>query len=163
MCSLLLILLSYPLEIDSVAEASVVIDHSYNSETRQLDATISGLVANTEIENYLLTVLIKENRLVGKQADSQTSWKAAPWLEYMHTRVARKFLTAALGDEVKVENQAFSKTFSITIDKAWVAENCCIVAYITPLSPQRPVINAEQTPLIKGTTGGELYMPNLCH
>ena len=152
-------LLSYPLEIDSVAEASVVIDHSYNSETRQLDATISGLVANTEIENYLLTVLIKENRLVGKQADSQTSWKAAPWLEYMHTRVARKFLTAALGDEVKVENQAFSKTFSITIDKAWVAENCCIVAYITPLSPQRPVINAEQTPLIKGTTGGEQYFP----
>ena len=144
---------------DTTAEASVVIEHTYNAETRQLDVTVSGQVANTEVTEYLLTVLIKENGLIGKQADYYWSWKTAGFKEFMHPCVARDLLTVSqLGDTVKVENQAYSKTFTYTVSEKCVAENCNVVAYITPLA-KKPIINAEETPLVAGTTGGAEYLP----
>ena len=144
---------------DTTAEASVVIEHTYNAETRQLDVTVSGQVANTEVTEYLLTVLIKENGLIGKQADYYWSWKTAGYKEFMHPCVVRDLLTVSqLGDTVKVENQAYSKTFTYTVSEKWVAENCNVVAYITPLA-KKPIINAEETPLVAGTTGGKEYQP----
>ena len=144
---------------DTVAEASVVIDHTYNTETRELNVTVSGQVANTTTTEYLLTVLIKENGLIGKQADYYWSWKTSGYKEFMHPCVARDLLTVSqLGDTVKVENQAYSMTFTYTVSEKWVAENCNVVAYITPLA-KKPVINAEETALVAGTTGGAEYLP----
>ena len=143
---------------DTVAEASVVIEHQFDAATRRLDVTVSGQVANKDRAEYLLTILIKENRLVGKQADAFCSWKGAKWKEYMHPRVVRDMVTATFGDTVKVENQAYSYTTSYVVDDEWVAENCCVVAYLTPLE-KSPVINAEQAPLVVGTEGGEQYGP----
>ena len=138
------------------AEASVVINHTYNAN--QLDVKISGLVANPEVNEYLLTVIVKENGLTGKQADYQYSWKTKGFKEFLHPRVTRCVLTAALGDTILVKNQRYSKSLTYTLPENWVAENCCIVAYITPLN-KKPVINAEQVPLVTGTTGGEEYLP----
>lgn len=144
----------------TTAEASVVIDHTYNAETRELNVTVSGQVASTSTNSeYLLTVLIKENGLIGKQADYYWSWKTSGYKEFMHPCVARDLLTVSqLGDTVLVENQAYSKTFTYTVSEKWVAENCFVVAYITPLS-KKPIINAEETPLVAGTTGGAEYQP----
>ena len=143
----------------TTAEASVVIDHTYNAETRELNVTVSGQVANTEVTEYLLTVLIKENGLIGKQADYYWSWKTAGYKEFMHPCVVRDLLTVSqLGDTVKVENQAYSMTFTYTVSEKWVAENCNVVAYITPLA-KKPIINAEETPLVAGSTGGTEYQP----
>ena len=144
---------------DTVAEASVVINHTFDTETRELNVTVSGQVANTTTTEYLLTVLIKENGLIGKQADYYWSWKTAGYKEFMHPCVVRDLLTVSqLGDTVKVENQAYSKTFTYTVSEKWVAENCNVVAYITPLA-KKPIINAEETPLVAGTTGGKEYQP----
>jgi hypothetical protein len=123
-----------------------------------LDITVSGQVANKDRQAYLLSILIKENGLVGKQEDAYCSWKGAKWKEYMHPRVVRDLVTATLGDTVRVENQAYSYSTSYVIDTAWVPENCCVVAYLTPLE-KSPVINAEQAPLVAGTEGGEQYGP----
>lgn len=144
---------------DTVAEASVVIQHTYDAATRQLSVTVGGQVANPDVSAYLLTVLIKENRLVGKQQDYYHTWQQAPWREFMHARVVRDVLNAsAYGDTVIVENKAYSHTLTYTLNEEWVPENCCIVAYITPLE-MMPIINAEQAPLVAGTTGGREYMP----
>ena len=143
---------------DTVAEASVVIEHTYDAASRQLDVTVSGQVANLDRIAYLLSILIKENGLVGKQEDAYCSWKSAKWKEYMHPRVVRDLVTATLGDTVKVENQAYSYSTSYILNEEWLPENCCIVAYITPLE-KSPIINAEQVPLVAGTTGGEEYGP----
>jgi hypothetical protein len=126
--------------------------------TRKLDVTVSGEVANKEVEKYLLSILIKENGLVGKQADQYTSWKRANWLEYMHTRVVRDFITETFGDTVYVNHQTYSYSASYTLDKEWVAENCCLVAYLTPIEKQ-PIINVEQVAIVAGTEGGEQYEP----
>jgi hypothetical protein len=143
---------------DTVAEASVVIEHTFDAATRQLDVTVSGQVANTDRTAYLLSILIKENGLVAKQEDAYCSWKSVKWKEYMHPRVVRDLVTATLGDTVKVENQAYSYSTSYILDEEWLPENCCIVAYITPLE-KSPIINAEQVPIMVGTEGGEQYGP----
>ena len=143
---------------DTVAEASVVIDHQFDAATRRLDVTVSGQVANPGRKEYLLSILIKENGLVGRQEDAYSSWKGAKWQEYMHPRVVRDMVTATFGDMVKVENQVYSYSTSYVIDEEWVPENCCVVAYLTPLE-KSPVINAEQAPLVAGTDGGEQYGP----
>ena len=143
---------------DTVAEASVVIEHQFDKVTRRLDVTVSGQVANTDRKEYLLSILIKENGLVGRQEDAYCSWKGAKWKEYMHPRVVRDMVTATFGDTVKVENQAYSYTMSYIIDEEWVPENCCVVAYLTALE-KSPVINAEQVALVAGTEGGEQYGP----
>jgi hypothetical protein len=145
------------------AEASVVINHSYNATNNELSVTVSGFVGDTTITEYLLTILIKENGLIGKQADYALSWqvsgKTCGYMEYQHPRIVRDVLVSdALGDTLEIVNQMYSKTYTYTIPVSWVAENCCIVAYITPLAA-RPIINAEQQPLIPGTTGGEEYLP----
>ena len=143
---------------DTVAEASVVIEHQFDVATRRLDVTVSGQVANTDRKEYLLSILIKENGLVGRQEDAYCSWKGTKWQEYMHPRVVRDFVTATFGDTVRVENQAYSYTTSYVVDDEWVAENCCVVAYLTPLE-KNPVINAERVALVAGTEGGEQYGP----
>lgn len=143
---------------DTVAEASVVIEHQFDEVTRRLDVTVSGQVANADRKVYLLSILIKENGLVGRQEDAFCSWKGTKWKEYMHPRVVRDMVTATFGDTVKVENQAYNYTRSYIIDEAWVPENCCVVAYLTPLE-KSPVINAEQVALVAGTEGGEQYGP----
>ena len=143
---------------DTLSEASVVIEHQFDAATRRLDVTVSGQVANKDRAEYLLTILIKENRLVGKQADANTSYKKTGWVEYMHPRVVRGVVTATLGDTVKVVNQAYSYSTSYSVSKEWVADNCCVVAYLTPRE-KSPVINAEQVPLVAGTEGGEQYGP----
>ena len=143
---------------DTVAEASVVIDHEFDADTRRLDITVSGQVANKDRQAYLLSILIKENGLVGKQEDAFCSWKGAKWQEYMHPRVVRDMVTATFGDTVKVENQVYKYTTSYIIDETWVPVNCCVVAYLTPLE-KSPVINAEQVALVASTEGGEQYGP----
>ena len=143
----------------TTAEASVVIDHNYNADTRELNVTVSGQVADATVTEYLLTVLIKENGLIGKQADYYWSWKTSGYKEFMHPCVVRDLLCAdALGDKIEVVNQAYSKNYTFTVPEAWVAENCQVVAYITSTS-KKPIINAEETPLVAGTTGGTEYQP----
>lgn len=140
------------------AAVSVKIQHTYNADSRKMDITVSGESSYATDGKFLLSVLIKENRLVGKQADYYYAWGDYMWKEFMHARVIRGMLTPALGDTIVMNNKAYSKTYSYTIPAEWVAENCCIVAYITPVSYQ-PVINAEQVVLVEGTTGGEEYNP----
>ena len=145
-------------KLDTTAEASVVINHTYNAETRELNVTVSGQVANTTTTEYLLTVLIKENGLIGKQADYYWSWKTSGWKEFLHPCVIRGFVSQHFGDSVFVENQAYSKTYTYSLNKNWIPENCFVVAYITSLD-KKPIINAEETPLVAGTTGGAEYKP----
>ena len=143
---------------DTISEASLVIEHTFDESTKQLDITVSGeMDVHVDID-MLLTVLIKENGLVGKQADYQYSWQTAPWKEFMHTRVVRDVVTAALGDTIRIKDKNYTHKLTYTLAEDWNPENCCIVAYLTPLAT-KPIINAAQTPLIVGSTGGEQYIP----
>ena len=140
------------------AIASVNIDRTYDPETRALKVKVSGEVGTTELTEVRLSILIKENGLVGPQADYYWTW-TGEWSEFMHTRVVRCMLTAALGDKVTVTDQAYSLVKEYTVPAEWVDTNCVVVAYITNKN-YKPIINAEQVVLVEGTTGGEEIEPH---
>ena len=140
------------------AIASVNIERTYDPATRALKVKVSGEVGTTELTEVRLSILIKENGLVGKQADYGWAW-TGEWSEFMHTKVVRDMLTAALGDKVTVENQTYSLEKEFTVPTEWVDSNCVVVAYITNKN-LKPIINAEQVALVDGTTGGEEIVPH---
>ena len=146
--------------VDSLTSpVSVVIDRTYDPATRTVNLTVSGQVADPAIKTLKINALIKENAIVGTQTDYNFAWgETKQWREYLHMATARDFFSAALGDEVKVENQAYSKSYTMTIDSNWVDTNCTIVAYVTKTA-NVPVLNAEQAPLVEGTQGGEQFKP----
>ena len=140
-------------ELEKTTYASVAINHTFDAASGEINVSVSGLVADTTVSELLLTVLVKENNLIGAQADYY-SWEG--WSEFRHNKVARIFLTAAIGDKVSVEKQQYTATFTGKLANIADANNCVVVSYITPTTKE-PIINAEQTPLVKGTTGGEEY------
>lgn len=140
------------------AEASVNIAHTYDAPTRALHIDVSGEVVNSNWRQLMVTVLIKEGNLVGKQADQQLTFSSGSWREYLHTRVVRAVLTKALGNVVDVVDNAYQYSIDYVLDDAWKAEDCSIVAYITPLG-HAPIINAEQASVVAGSEGGEQYYP----
>ena len=142
-------------ELEKTTYASVVINHTFDAATGELSVTVSGLVADTTVSELALTVLVKENNLIGAQADFYGSWEG--WEEFRHNKVVRTFLTAATGDKVSVEKQQYTATFTGKLANIADANNCVVVAYITT-TDNEPIINAEQTPLVKGTTGGEEFL-----
>ena len=145
---------SFQLLDSATSTVSVVIDHEYNPETRKLSITVHGQVADTNISKIKLSALIKENALAGQQADYYFAWDGA-WSEYLHMAVPRDFCSASLGDEVAVTNQTYSKTYTAEVDSTWVDTNCTIVAFAANINADgKDVYNAEEVPLVEGTTGG---------
>ena len=142
-------------ELEDSTYASVAIKHSFDAATRNLNIVVNGLVADTTVSELQLTVLIKENNLIGSQADYLSTWDG--WTEFRHNKVVRTFLTAPLGDKIAVEKQQYADTLTTTLDEAWNPDNCVIVAYITPTNNQ-PIINAEQASVVANTTGGEEFL-----
>lgn len=143
-----------PLNDADSAIANVVIVPSYDAASRELKLTVKGNVLDETIESLRLSVLIKESGMVGKQADYYGSWEG--WSEFCHVKTVRAMLSEPMGDVVEVSKGKYSADYTFSVPAKWVAENCMIVAYITEdATTVKPIINAEQTPLVEGTKGGE--------
>lgn len=143
-----------PLNDSDSAIANVVIESSYDAASRELKLTVKGNVLDDAIESLRLSVLIKESGTVGAQLDFYETWEG--WSEFRHVKTVRAMLTAAMGDAVEVSKGKYSADFTYSVPAKWVAENCMIVAYIAEdATTVQPIINAEQTPLVEGTKGGE--------
>lgn len=135
------------------AVLSVIIERDYNPTTRELQITVHGQVANPAISAINVSTVIKENALAGEQADAYFAWSGI-WQEYLHMATLRDFYCSkAIGDEIAVINQTYSKTYTVTVDSTWVDENCTIVAFATKTDGYE-VYNAAEVPLVEGTDGG---------
>lgn len=143
--------------------ASVEIDRTYDNASRQLTLTVHGKCLDlSKYNKFNLSVLIKENNLIGRQADAYNG----TWTQYRHNKVVRTMLTADLGDEVACDAEGnYSQNFTFAVPAQWKENECCVVAYIasvknegTVLKPCYPIVNAEQVVLVEGTDGGEKFV-----
>ena len=140
-------------ELEETTYASIEIKHTYDAANKDISINVSGLVADTTVKSVKLTVLIKENNLIGEQADNYGPWEG--WEEFRHNKVTRIFVTDPMGTELSVKKQKYGIATSVALDEKWNADNCVIVAYITESTKNSsPVINAEQVAVINGK-GGE--------
>ena len=130
--------------------ASIDIRNTYNAETRELKVNLSGKVVKDDHPALYMTVLIKESGMVNTQADYYGTYEG--WQEFRHTNAVRAFLTDAKGDELIIGKRQYNTEYTITLKEGWVPENCMVVAFIT--EDFKPVVQAEQQPVIAGTQGG---------
>ena len=130
--------------------ASLNIANSYDASSRELKVKVSGLVGRDDIGLLQLTVLVKESGMVDYQSDYYNTFEG--WKEFRHTNAVRAFMTAPKGDAIEVNDQHYSAEYTLTLNTKWVPENCMVVAFLGEAF--KPVIQAEQKPVVTGTQGG---------
>ena len=132
--------------------ASVNIQNTYNSGTRELKVVVSGVICKDNYPELSLTVLIKESGMIASQADYYDTFEG--WKQFRHANAVRAFLTEkAKGDPITVQdNMHYEAQFVINLKEAWVPENCMVVAVLSEAF--KPVIQAAQKPVVDGSKGG---------
>ena len=131
--------------------ASIKMENTFDAASRELKVRLTGRVLNAdEHPNLFMTVIVKESGMIDTQADYYGSYEG--WQEFRHANAVRVFLTAAKGDSIHVENGRYSMELTTTLKDEWVADNCMAVAFIT--EDFKPVVQAEQRPVVAGTQGG---------
>ena len=146
-------LASYTLKEATTATSVVSLSRQYDAATHELTITATGKTGDQDLDSVLLTVAITESGVIATQEDYMYTWEG--WQKFVHTHAVRMFATAALGDPVRMKNRTFSATYKVTLKEKWVADNCEIVAWITPGADNWPVLNAAKLAVVEGTQGGE--------
>lgn len=130
--------------------ASVLINNTYDADSRTLNVHVSGALATTDAPALYLTVLVKESGMIDSQADYYNTFEG--WQEFRHANAVRAYLSAPKGDAVDILNQRYSADYTLTLNAKWVPENCMVVAFLS--EDFQPVVQAEQRPVVASTTGG---------
>lgn len=135
------------------ATEKVEIVPSYDAASRKLTLTVKGETSRKDLAGVMLTVVLTESGMQGRQQDYNDSWEG--WTKFTHTHAVRKYLSEALGDDVLFVKQRFETEYEVTLDSKWVAENCQVAAWITELDMSYPVLNAAKAVVVPGSKGGE--------
>ena len=128
---------------------SVVLENTFDAASRMLSVTVTGQVLTDEYPTLALTVVLKESGMVDFQADERTF---EGWQEFRHANAVRAYLSAPLGDVLSIKEHTYSVQYGLQLDEEWIAENCAVVAFVS--ADFQPVLQAEQQPVVAGTTGG---------
>lgn len=113
-------------------EADVKITNTYNSAANSLDVKVV-VTSLTDISSKInLAVYIKEDSLVSLQTDYDHN--PVDISGYTHRYVMRGAINSTWGDVVGETgmsmNQSLTKTYSYTLNSAWNAAHCKVVAFV---------------------------------
>ncbi len=119
--------------VDSILRTSskinMEISNSFNVTSRELNATIKSTFLTDFSTNLKLVVVITEDSLISPQADG-----ANIIANYVHMHVLRVSITDTWGEVIVsgsiVAEEEIEKSYTYTLDAAWIEKNCMIVAYI---------------------------------
>lgn len=123
------------------AFASVDIATDYDEASRKLNITVSGNsvdgFSSFVGEDAVLTVYVTEDDIVAAQSNNGVMDR-----NYVHNNVVRDIVsTSIFGDPIAwIGSNAYSNTYTITLDEEWNVDNMHVVAFIS-----RPmVVNGNQ-------------------
>ena len=133
--------------------ASVNIANTYDANSRKLHVKVTGQIGKADFPALKLTVLVKESGMIGYQVDSYNAFIG--WTEFRHTNAVRAFLTETFGDPISIvdKNRSYTAEYDIELSDKWNAESCMVVAFLTA-EEDKPVVQAEQSPVVSGSKGG---------
>lgn len=104
-------------------------DVEYDEATRNLKVDVTSKALVELPDTYSLTVCVMEDSIVGKQLLPTGDDK-----NYIHRHVFRKTLNGTWGEELNTSALApgdqIKKSYSVTLDEAYNAEQCYIIAYV---------------------------------
>lgn len=125
---------------------------SNTCEDGKVKIHVAGKLKAEAPQNLLLSVVIKESGLHGKQLDPQHTL-AGMWEDYVHSDVIRAFVSATGGDPIAQDGGQYEADYEIELHPDWVADNCMVVAFLTDEKSLNVVQTAEK-PVVEGTKGG---------
>lgn len=113
------------------AFATINIEPSYNSDTRELVIKVSGEAEDVFNEfmgdDAAITVYLTEDSLISRQME----FTELDWVDkYVHNHVLRAFVTDKFGDGINWDGNKYENVFTAKIDDTWKTENMEIVAFI---------------------------------
>ena len=131
--------------------ASIVLTNTYDAASRQLKVHVRGALCNDSHPALNLTVLVKESGMIDYQADYFYTYEG--WQEFCHANAVRAYLTDPKGNAITVDDtRHYEADYTLTLNSKWNPDNCMVVAFLS--EDFKPVIQAEQKPVVNGTKGG---------
>lgn len=130
--------------LEAPAPAEIELTSDYDASTRLLTVNYK-LIFNVEYSGELnMNLWITEDGIVGPQMTNGPRDE-----NYVHNHVARTTLTGDWGTSIGnafTFDQVVEGSASITLDAAWVADNCEIVGFLQ--TPSKKVEQVEQIPVV---------------
>ncbi len=126
--------------IQNTSKLDLAVENSYDDESRTAEITVSGM--GIEAVSGTLQVWLIEDGITGwqKQSDGSTD------PEYIHNHVFRTAVNDIDGESFSVsEGSTQTRTFTITLDDDWAAENVSAVAIV---ADSGGVIQSVKAPII---------------
>jgi hypothetical protein len=126
------------------------LESSFDPDTRLLTVNVEMYyTGDSPTGTDYLSVLIKENHIVGPQVDYGPSGNHSA---YDHMHVFRGYLSATWGDAIgnPVAGTTELRTLTFTVPEAWNVDNCEVVALVS--EDHSEVYQAREVPAVDGTT-----------
>ncbi len=112
---------------EQTAELDIVCN--YNEETRKLDVEVKTTFLQEQNGKFFVTACLIEDSIIGRQVEPE-----GVNTEYVHRHVLRGAINGTWGAEIfdgtTPTNEEISTSCNITIDEAYNAEQCYVVAYV---------------------------------
>jgi hypothetical protein len=117
------------------------VSKSYNTNTRQLSATINSTALQNLTGQYKITYVVIENNINYQQNHYASCGTPGYHPAYIHDWVTRNIVNGATGENINTgtwtQNQTIPKTVTTTLDASWIASNCSLIVFVykdnTPL------------------------------
>ncbi len=115
--------------LDAEPELKIEIENTYNSGNNTLEVKVKNSTLTDINADLKLVVYLLESKIIAKQATTHE-----PIEDYEHNHVLRKGITETFGIPIfsnpTAINTEDSKTFNITLNSDWIADNCEVIAFI---------------------------------
>lgn len=134
------------LELQEAPRVLIDINNNYDEVTRELETCVTlQMMDDLSVEeSVFLTVMLTENNVVDLQLTPESS---EPDPNYVHKHVFREALTGAAGNLIQDEVTTGSfvqRSFAITLDEKYKADDCHIVAFVHVGGETKVVLQAEE-------------------
>jgi hypothetical protein len=131
-----------------------ILTQTYNTGTHQLDVSLNATALQDLTGQYFINYVITEDNLVYTQSGNTYCIGGTT---YVHKWVVRNMVNSANGEALNTgtswtNGQVINKSFSTTLNTAWVDANCKVKIFVykngTPLNTNGEVQSSMERPII---------------
>ncbi len=121
---------------NSTPQASISLETTFNTDNRKLDVAVNSKFLRDFSEQYYLQLVLVEDSIRGAQSNNNSSVGDTPIIEdYYHRHVLRQDINGLNGEAVNggegiVANQVYTHTYSLTLNAAYKAQHCAVIAFL---------------------------------
>ena len=114
--------------------AKITITNDFNAGTRKLGTTVQAEFQTSLIGNYALIACITQDSIISAQKDNRVGGEGVVE-DYHHMHVLRGSMNGDWGENITggedpIGGKTYEKSYSITFEDDWVADDCWVVAFV---------------------------------